>query len=247
MNNPSPFSPQRPILEQKNKSRQRVFMIASVVVAANVVLLMTLLMIGCRKPTEPEAMPAAEPSTAVAPFEPDTNLAPAIAVVTNPPDSNTTAYIPPPADTNVYVPPVAPSAPAGAGQDYKIEKGDMLVTLATKFGVSVKAIQDANPGLDPRRLKIGQVVHIPAPATTESAASPGATVAAPAATASDNQIYKVKSGDTLTSIARHHGVTVKALRSANNLTSDRIVVGQKLKIPSKPSTAAPMAVPAAGA
>ena len=43
--------------------------------------------------------------------------------------------------------------------------------------------------------------------------------------------YVVKSGDTLTRIAKVHGTTVKALKAANNLTNDRIVVGAKLKIP----------------
>ncbi len=41
----------------------------------------------------------------------------------------------------------------------------------------------------------------------------------------------VKSGDTLSRIARAHGTTVKALESANGLKIDRIVVGAKLKIP----------------
>jgi hypothetical protein len=43
-------------------------------------------------------------------------------------------------------------------------------------------------------------------------------------------VYLVKSGDTLTRIAKTCGTTVKALRSANGLDSDRIVVGEKLKI-----------------
>ena len=47
------------------------------------------------------------------------------------------------------------------------------------------------------------------------------------------ETYTVKSGDTLTAIAMAHGTTVNELRSANNLGSDRIVVGQKLKIPAK--------------
>jgi 5'-nucleotidase/UDP-sugar diphosphatase len=45
-------------------------------------------------------------------------------------------------------------------------------------------------------------------------------------------VYLVKSGDSLTRIAKTHGTTIKALKSANNLESDRIVVGEKLKIPS---------------
>jgi len=34
-------------------------------------------------------------------------------------------------------------------------------------------------------------------------------------------------------IAKEHGVTVKQLRSANNLKTDQIKVGQALKIPAK--------------
>jgi LysM repeat protein len=44
-------------------------------------------------------------------------------------------------------------------------------------------------------------------------------------------VYFVKSGDTLSRIAKTHGTTVKALKAANNLATDRIVVGEQLKIP----------------
>ncbi len=43
--------------------------------------------------------------------------------------------------------------------------------------------------------------------------------------------YVVQKGDTLTTIAKQHGVTVASLRKANNLTSDELKVGQKLVIP----------------
>jgi LysM repeat protein len=43
--------------------------------------------------------------------------------------------------------------------------------------------------------------------------------------------YKVKSGDTLSHIAQRYRTTVTALKRANNLRSDRINVGQVLKIP----------------
>ena len=66
--------------------------------------------------------------------------------------------------------------------------------------------------------------------------------AAPDATAGTQQTYKVKSGDNLIKIAQQFGVTVRALRSANNLTTDRITVGQTLKIPAK--AAAPATTPA---
>ena len=44
-------------------------------------------------------------------------------------------------------------------------------------------------------------------------------------------IYVVKSGDNLTQIAKAHGTTIKAIEAANDLSSDRILVGAKLKIP----------------
>ena len=53
-----------------------------------------------------------------------------------------------------------------------------------------------------------------------------------AVTASHSEtLYVVKSGDTLTRIAKVHGTTVKALKAANGLEGDRIVVGARLKIP----------------
>lgn len=50
--------------------------------------------------------------------------------------------------------------------------------------------------------------------------------------------YKVVAGDTLTGIARRHGVTVSQLMTANGLTASTIRVGQKLAIPAVRKTAA---------
>jgi LysM repeat protein len=41
----------------------------------------------------------------------------------------------------------------------------------------------------------------------------------------------VKSGDTLASIARQYGLTPAAIMMENNMVSENIKVGQKLKIP----------------
>ena len=43
--------------------------------------------------------------------------------------------------------------------------------------------------------------------------------------------YRVRSGDSLWSIARAHGITVAQLKLANDLTSNRIYAGQRLDVP----------------
>ncbi|MGH7939945.1 MAG: LysM peptidoglycan-binding domain-containing protein [Limisphaerales bacterium] len=44
-------------------------------------------------------------------------------------------------------------------------------------------------------------------------------------------VYLVKSGDTLSRIAKTHHTSVKAIMGGNNLATDRLSVGQKLTIP----------------
>lgn len=70
--------------------------------------------------------------------------------------------------------------------------------------------------------------------TTEETSSE--TSAESETTASEEQTYEVVEGDTLNKIAKEFGVTVEALKAANNLTDDNIFVGQTLKIPAKGET-----------
>ena len=51
-----------------------------------------------------------------------------------------------------------------------------------------------------------------------------------------DQLYTVKSGDTLTKIAQAHGTTIKAIRALNQLTSDQLIVGKTLKLPEPSAT-----------
>lgn len=60
----------------------------------------------------------------------------------------------------------------------------------------------------------------------------GVPYVAPNGNIDDSNIYIVKSGDNLYSIARKFNTTVDALMSANGLTSTLLRVGQRLKIPS---------------
>jgi LysM repeat protein len=69
------------------------------------------------------------------------------------------------------------------------------------------------------------------PVTTSPALLPIAKENTVSEAGQSGTIYVVKSGDTLTRIARTYGTTTKAIEAANGLTGDRILVGAKLKIP----------------
>jgi len=135
------------------------------------------------------------------------------------------------------------AAVTGPTKDYKVQKGDLLTTIARKNGVTLSAISKANPNLDPKKLKVGQTIKIPAaaPASTTptmAAAGTGSTPPTGAAgtaggAATGVGTYKVKAGDTLTRIAKAHGVTVNQLRAANNMKTMQVQVGKVLKIPAR--------------
>ena len=132
--------------------------------------------------------------------------------------------------------------PAPTTEDYTVIKGDTFASIAKKSGTTVKAIVEANPSVDAKKLKIGQKLHLPT-ASTPSASAPAMAPAAAEANSGGEQTYKVKSGDTLTSIAKHFHVSIKSIQSANSLGTTSIKVGQALKIPAS-ATPPPAPAPA---
>ena len=234
MNNPNPFVPKGSLLEQQSQRRSRLYIAVSCVLAVSIIGLVAVLIQGCKreKPVDelnPPVMDNTNPPAL------DTNPPPYS--VSNPP------VVLPPVVTNppVVIPPVG--ADTGGGTKYIIQKGDSFFTLHKKFGVSIAAIQAANPGVDSKKLKIGNPLIIPAAVKTPAGASPVASLGGAADAAGET--YTVKSGDTLEKLHKKFGVSVKTIQSANNLTTTKIKVGQKLKIPSKGEAAAPAPAPAA--
>lgn len=258
MNTPNPLVPQG-TFQDKGKAQVRITVFA--ILAVHLVALGVLLIAGCNKKAEPEV--AADNTTGLQPppipgGAGDTNwpgnpggvpTLPPGGLAADPsqplpPPVGTTQEIVTPAPVNpvlTTLPPQQdpiPSAPA-AGSEHTISKGESFYTIGKKYGVGFKAIADANPGVNPNRLKIGQKIVVPAPKTPSS----GSAVAAPAGESSV-KTYKVKSGDNLMKIAKSQGVNVKEIRALNNLRTDRITVGQTLKIPVKAAVAVPPPVPA---
>ena len=224
MNNQSSLIPQGSNLEQKNKGRARVKIAVFFVLAVHGIGLLALLVQGCQNDRKTSAQNENTNNVAQPPQFESTNP-PAMA-------ENSTSVTP----TNP-VPVIENTIAAATAAEYTIATGDTFTTIGKKFHLSAKAIGDANPGVEATKLRVGQKIHIPSgPA---AAPSSGATTVASSGGSGD-QMYTVKSGDTLSTIAKHYATTIRAIRAANNLTTDRITVGQKLKLP-KGSAAAPVA------
>ncbi len=247
MNTPNPLVPQG-TFPDKGKSHIRMTVFA--ILAIHVVLLGVLLIAGCNKKTEqaldttgapPVPPPAGEPWPAPPTSPPPPQATQAVSALAPPTPVPDATVAPPPAPTDQ-----ASAAVATGFTEHTIAKGDSFYTVGKKYNVGCKAIADANPGVNPNRLKIGDKIKIPPPRTSgPSTLIANARELTPPNGAATS--YKVKSGDNLMKIASTYGVTVKQLRSANNLKTDQIKVGQTLKIPAKSVPAQAEAVPPAPA
>lgn len=120
---------------------------------------------------------------------------------------------------------------------YTVKKGDTLATVARKYKTSttdLMAINDLKKGGRGTlpRLRVGQQLQVPVVPTTAAALAaatrkPASTTTTPPAAATT---YRVKSGDTLTAIARQFAMSVEDLKRLNQLSSDNISVGDKLTV-----------------
>lgn len=120
-----------------------------------------------------------------------------------------------------------PPAQKLALHPYKVRRRDTLSTIARRFATDSRLLAEINHLRNPNRLYPGQILQIPMAAT---------------ATAREKQVYRVRPGDTLSSIARRHGVSLEALKQWNKLKNDLIHPGDQLVIWASTSTPTPAAV-----
>lgn len=140
------------------------------------------------------------------------------------------------------------------GRKYMLHIGDDLPAIARavqRLGqpITAKDILQANPGLDPAQMQIGQLILIPA--IPDKSSDSGATNSAELDSESpafSGTNYTVRAGDSIAKIAKRTGVTIKAILDANpDLVPVKIKIGQKLVIPQPMGTNSPSMPDAAGA
>ena len=98
---------------------------------------------------------------------------------------------------------------------YKVIAGDTLYSIANKLDTSVSELKKIN-NLKSNLLSIGQILKIPTKIVDIG----------------DTELYQVKSGDTLYSIANKYNISVNELKTINNLDNNNLLVGQLLNVPS---------------
>ena len=104
----------------------------------------------------------------------------------------------------------------GPSNDYVVSAGDTLWAIARKFNVSVDEIKSLN-NLSSNNLSIGMTLKIPPYSNKKN---------------EETNVYVVKSGDSLWSIARMFNSTVDEIKSLNGLKSNVLSIGQRLIVPS---------------
>lgn len=92
---------------------------------------------------------------------------------------------------------------------YTVQNGDTLSAVAQKTNTSVETLANINHIADVNEIVVGQKLETDYVETDE---------------------YVVQSGDTLSAIALKYGVSVEEIKNANGLSSDLLLVGQKLKV-----------------
>lgn len=107
-----------------------------------------------------------------------------------------------------------------------VRRGETLSHIAKRYGVSVSSLTEVNTGLNPRRMRVGDQVRVPATGAVQPAQASVSSAKPRVA-----KTYRVRSGDSLWEIARRHGVTVSQLQSWNQLgRRSRILPGQTIRI-----------------
>ena len=125
------------------------------------------------------------------------------------------------------------SSASGSGSSsskivYKVKRGDTLGKIAARYHVTTSQIKNWN-GMRSNTIRVGQRLTIYTRGGSSASSGKSSSGAGKGGSA---QIYTVRKGDTLSSIARRYGTTASAIQKYNGIGT-KIRPGQKIKIPRK--------------
>ena len=109
-----------------------------------------------------------------------------------------------------------------------VQRGEILSSIAQRYGVSAQSIMQANGLSNPNRILVGQNLSIPGTQLAIAEATPVEVAAAPETFVQ----HVVQPGEILSQIARRYNVSWTAIAEANNISDpNRVFTGTTLNIP----------------
>ena len=129
---------------------------------------------------------------------------------------------------------------------YKVRRGDSIQTISRKTGISVASLKKYNSSVNWSNIKKGQKLRLYAASAGKGKHS-SAKVARKFAGKHGRNVaqHRVRSGDTLSEIAKRYKVSVHELKAANKISSPKgLKAGKTIKIPNPRSASnAPVGSP----
>jgi membrane-bound lytic murein transglycosylase D len=149
----------------------------------------------------------------------------------------------------------ARSATGTRGRTHTVAAGETLYGIARKYGATSAQLRALNPDVEWQNLDVGTVLRLPPARTGTTPARPASPpgersatrageasgqrapprATTPPAASTRRRTHTVATGETLYGLARRYGVTVEAIKAANDMEGDAVRIGQTLVIPRAPT------------
>ncbi|MDJ0868552.1 MAG: LysM peptidoglycan-binding domain-containing protein [Myxococcota bacterium] len=136
---------------------------------------------------------------------------------------------PPDAEVLATIPEAQRFAEQTRDRFHRVRRGDTLSQIARRYGVSQRSIMALNGLRNAHRIRVGQRLKLPTTGTPPARRTARGVPVEPAWVGTR---YRVRRGETLSTIARRVGVPMKELAAHNGIRHPyRIRAGQVLKVP----------------
>ncbi len=115
---------------------------------------------------------------------------------------------------------------------YRLPRPERLTAVAARYHLPVADLRSANPRIKTSRPRAGTVLVIPAVAPPSALAMRAVGAVGSPHRRAHGRVHQVRRGETLSGIARHYRVSMRALSRANALASRNVIrAGMRLRIP----------------
>ena len=115
--------------------------------------------------------------------------------------------------------------------EHYVQRGETMGGIARKYRVSTALLQEANPRVSARRLRVGQRLVVPTGGGISGSVARRMSDPKPAAGTNSSGYHRVRWGETLSEIADEYGVGQRDLQAWNRLNAKgSIRAGQRLRV-----------------